>query len=341
MWAMPPWVPERIRSALPAGAELVVLDLPADGTGDGALRADPALLAAVEDADVYLGYGVPAEVLRRGSRLRWVHSASAGVGSSLTPEMMASPVLFTNSAGVHAPPMAETVLAMILHFGRGLDLAVREQALGRWGAEAFYAGEAAVTELSSATVGIVGFGGVGREVARRAAALGARVLATRRSRGAGSEDLETVGGGASQPAAARLLHGPEALARLLEESDYLVLAAPLTTRTRGILGREALHRMKPSAVVVNVSRGALVDEQALVEALREGRLRGAALDVFAAEPLPAGHPLWALPNVLLTPHVSAVTRGFWEREVELVVGNLRRLVEGRALWNLVDKRAGY
>jgi len=341
VWAMPPWVPERIRSALPAGAELVVLDLPADGTGDGALRADPALLAAVEDADVYLGYGVPAEVLRRGSRLRWVHSASAGVGSSLTPEMMASPVLFTNSAGVHAPPMAETVLAMILHFGRGLDLAVREQALGRWGAEAFYAGEAAVTELSSATVGIVGFGGVGREVARRAAALGARVLATRRSPGAGSEDLETVGGGASQPAAARLLHGPEALARLLEESDYLVLAAPLTTRTRGILGREALQRMKPSAVVVNVSRGALVDEQALVEALREGRLRGAALDVFAAEPLPAGHPLWALPNVLLTPHVSAVTRGFWEREVELVAGNLRRLVEGRALWNLVDKRAGY
>src|SRR5688500_13394694 len=164
---MPPWLPARLRQALPPAGELVMLDVAADGSGDGVLRLDPRVQEAVRDADVYLGFGVSPELLRAGERLRWVHSAAAGGGSSPSPEMLASPVTFTNSAGVHAPPMSETVLAMMLHFARGLDLAARGQGRARWESSSFYEGDAPITELGSSTVGVVGFGGIGRAVAER------------------------------------------------------------------------------------------------------------------------------------------------------------------------------
>ena len=251
-WAMPPWVPERIGRALPYGSELVVPDALADGTGDGVPQAAPSVLAAVEGADVYLGYGVSPEILNRGRRLRWVHSGSAGVGSSLSPEMMATSVPFTNSAGVHAPPMAETALGMILHFARGLDLAVREQARGQWAAATFWSHDVPLRELSQSTVGILGFGGIGRELARRVAALGARVLVLRRRReGTEESTLPALGGG---EVGVRVLHGSEGLQLLLGESDFLVLAAPQTSETEGLLNREALASMKPSSVLINVAR---------------------------------------------------------------------------------------
>lgn len=351
-WAMPLWVPERVREALEEGeasGELRVMQVPADGSGDGSARVDPTVLAAVEDADAYLGYGVPAEVLRRGQRLRWVHSGAAGVGSSLTPELRASEVVFTNSAGIHAPPMAETVLGMILHFFRGLDLALAAQARGEWDKDPFYEASTPVRELSRSTVGVLGFGGIGREVARRCAALGARVLAVRRSETEGEnvalEVVERQGTPSGRSAvlddAVRMLQGPDALVRLAEASDVLVVAAPETPETRGIVDGDLLRRMRSGTVLVNVARGGLVDEEALVDVLRAGRIRGAALDVFAQEPLPPGHPLWDLTNVLLTPHVSAVTDGFWERETALIVENVRRLREGRELVNVVDPDAGY
>jgi len=341
IWGMPPWLEGRLREGLPAGSSVVLLDVPADGSGDGVARTPPEVLAAVADADVYLGYGVPADILRHGRRLRWIHSAAAGVRNSLTPEMLASPVLFTNSAGVHAPPMAESVLAMMLHFARGFDLAARAQAAGRWDSAGFYAGDAPLREFSGSTVGVVGFGGIGREVAWRAAVLGARVLGLRRGGPADSEvPLEASPGGGAV-ATARVLTGAAGLRTLLEASDYVVLAAPHTEDTDRLIDARALGHMKPSAVLVNVARGALVDEDALVRALASGRLRGAGLDVFATEPLPAGHPLWSAPGVLLTPHVSGVSRGFWAREADLITENLRRFLAGRPLVNLVDKHAGY
>jgi phosphoglycerate dehydrogenase-like enzyme len=340
IWARPPWLSARLREALPEGSELVMLDLPADGSGDGLSRVSPVLLEAVRDATVYVGFGVPAEVLRVAAGLRWVHSAAAGVGSSLTPEMLASPVLFTNSAGVHAAPMAETVLAMILHFARGLDLAVRGQSRGEWSSNAFYDADAPLTELEGSTVGIIGFGGIGSAVARKVAALGARVLALRR-RVDQTGDAPLTAANGCEVGRARVLAGPSGLGELLRESDFVVLAAPHTRETAGLIGREQLAQMKRGAALVNVSRGALIDEAALLDALRQGRIRGAGLDVFASEPLPVGHPLWSLPNALLTPHVSAVTRGFWKREADLVVENLARLQAGRPLLNLVDKSAGY
>jgi phosphoglycerate dehydrogenase-like enzyme len=349
IWAMPDWVPERIREALPAGWELVVMSDVTDGSGDGAGRVAPAVLEAVADTEAYLGYGIATELLRAGRGLRWVHSGAAGVGSSLTPEMLASPVVFTNSAGIHAVPMAETVLGMILFFGRGLDFAVSSQAKGVWDTQPFYVSGAPLRELGDATVGLVGFGGIGKEVARRVASLGARVIAVKRTPPKdGEANLEAVAGGGTLGDRIELLHGPSGLDAVLRESDVVVLCVPETAQTRRLMGAAALARLKDGALLVNVGRGKLLDEDALVAELRAGRLRGAGLDVFSKEPLAPGHPLWSLPNVLVTPHVSAVTRGFWARETDLILHNFACLVSGAdphaedGGWrNVVDKAAGY
>ncbi|MEJ2202660.1 MAG: D-2-hydroxyacid dehydrogenase [Gemmatimonadota bacterium] len=342
VWAMPEWVSERIRDALPSGWQLEVLATETDGSGDGAARVSADVLEAVTEAEVYLGYGIAESLLEAAPVLRWVHSGAAGVGSSLTAAMVASSVLFTNSAGVHAPPMAETVLGMILYFGRGLDLALAGQRQGRWRQEPFYQADSPVGELSDATVGLVGFGGVGREVARRVASLGARVIAAKhRPPRAGEANLEPVAGGGALGSRIELLHGPSALDAVLRESDVVVVCAPETAKTRGLIDDRALGLMKDDALLINVGRGKIIHESALVEALSEGRIRGAGLDVFAHEPLPEDHALWSLPNVLLTPHVSAVTGGFWAREARLIVDNLERYFAHEPLLNLVDKGAGY
>lgn len=345
IWAMPSWVPEEIRDRLPRDWELVVIDEPTDGSGDGAARIAPGVLQAVADAEVYLGYGIPAELLDAGSDLEWVHSGAAGVGSSLTPTMLQSGVVFTNSAGVHAPPMAETVLAMLLHFGRGLDFALDAQRRSEWSKEPYYVGGAPLTELSDSTVGIIGFGGIGREVARRVASLGARVIAMKRQPPRpGEANLEPVAGGGVLGTRIELVWGDSGLDAVYRESDAIVVAAPDTPDTRGMVDADAFARMKEGAVFINVARGGLVNEEALVRTLSEGRIRGAGLDVFAKEPLPSDHPLWGLPNVVMTPHVSAVTRGFWRRETDLILENMDRYLAGDPAeeWrNVVDKQAGY
>lgn len=332
IWALSDRSREAILAAAPADWTVKFMETPADGSGDGVRRAPPELLEAVADARVYMGYGIPAEVLEAAPRLEWVHSGAAGVGGSLGPAMLERDVLFTNSAGIHAAPVSETVLAMILHFARGLDVAVRAQGEGRWSAPSYWAADAPVTELAGSTVGIVGYGGIGREVARKVAALGCRVVAARR-RGGG----ERAGG----EGGVEVVAGPKGVDRVVQVADYLVLAVPETSLTRGLMNRRRLAAMKPGSVLVNVARGRLVDEAALLAALDSGHLRGAGLDVFRREPLPAGHPFYTHPKVLITPHVSATTRRFWERETALIADNLRRFAEGLPLSNLVDGEAGY
>ncbi len=325
-------------AALPPGWTVHFMETLSDGSGDGAGEASDELLAAVRHARVYMGYGIPPEVLKHGTRLEWVHSGAAGVGSSLHPPMLDRDVMFTNSAGIHAVPMAETVTAMILHFARGLDVAIRAQREGRWAAPEYWAADAPVTELSASTVGVIGFGGIGREVAARAAAMGARVVGVRRGGAAGRGGA--VGHG--HPAGRiDVGSGPAALDRAISASDFLVLTLPETAETVRLMNRERLKSMKPGAVLINVARGRLVDEDALLEALDTGRLRGVGVDVFVTEPLPSGHPFYRHPRVLMTPHVSATTRGFWERQTELITDNIGRFSRGEALRNLVDKRAGY
>lgn len=331
VWALPDWALEAIRAAFPSGWEVRVVGAAADGRGDGG-GPSPETLAAVRGAEVYFGYGFPPALFEAAagggeSRLRWVHSGSAGVGGSLYPEMRESAVVLTNSAGIHAEPIAETVIAMLLHFARGLDLAVRAQARGEWAKEPFEAADTPLRELAGATLGILGLGGIGRAVARRATALGMRVIGTRRR----PEEVPGV----------ELLTGSGALERLLERSEFLAVTVPETPETRGMLGRAELARLPEGAVLVNVARGGVLDEEALTEALRAGRLRGAGLDVFTREPLPAESPLWGLPGVLVTPHVSGTSRRFWRRETDLIVENVRRHLAGQPLLNVVDKQSGY
>ncbi|HEX2220646.1 MAG TPA: D-2-hydroxyacid dehydrogenase [Gemmatimonadales bacterium] len=328
IWDVPAWALDEILAAVPEDWETVVLDEPADSRGDGG-KVAPGVLEAVRGAEVYFGYGVPAELFEAaGGGLRWVHSAAAGVGGSLHEAMRASDVVFTNSAGVHAEPIADTVMAMVFHFARGLDFAVRLQAEARWDQGPFLAADAPVRELSECTLGLLGLGGIGEAVARRALALGMRVTALRRSEKPGPDGVE-------------LFRGEGALERMLPELDYLVVTVPQTEKTKGMVGAREIGRLPERAVIVNVARGGVVDEGAMTEALREKRIRGAGLDVFAEEPLPAGSPLWGLPNVLVTPHVSGTSHRFWRRQTDLVAGNLRRYLAGAPLLNTVDKQAGY
>lgn len=328
--SMPLGIEERLRATLTFGWELVRMRSPSSGRGDGMRDASPEALEAVKDAEVYFGFGAPESIVRAGENLRWIHSGTAGVSGAITTTLRESGVVFTNSAGVHAPAVAETAIGMMLHFARGFDVAVRAQASAEWHVEPFERMPSIARELAGATLGIFGYGGIGRETASRAVALGMRVVAVRRR-----------GGGPMGDEHATVLTGRDGLERMLAESDYVLLSAPETRETRGVIGASAIERMKRDAVLINVARGALVNEEALLRALRDGVLRGAALDVFATEPLPPGSPLWRLPNVLVTPHVSAFTARFWEREAALLLDNLRRYLKGQPLRNVVDLAAGY
>jgi len=334
LYSIPGWAIDEIRAALPDGWELTVVEEPGSGRGDGGESPDAqAAIAAVRGAEAYVGFGVPEPVFLAGTegpdaRLGWAHTGSAGVGAALYPAMRDSAVVLTNSAGIYAEPMADTVLAMMLHFSRGIDLAVRAQAERRWDEGPFDAADTPVRELAECTLGIVGLGGIGRAVARRGVALGMTVVATRRRGTEGPEGVE-------------VLSGPGALDRILPRSDFLVLAVPQTAETRAMIGARELAMLPRRAVVVNVARGGVVDEAALVQALREKRLRGAGLDVFTREPLPADSALWGLPNVVVLPHVSGASPTFWRRQTDLVIQNLRRYAAGQPLLNTVDKQAGY
>jgi phosphoglycerate dehydrogenase-like enzyme len=322
-----------IRAALPGDWDVVEVRAPAVSAGDGG-GAGPEAIAAATGAEVYLGFGVPPGVVEAGQgTLRWMHSGTAGVGSGLAA-LRGTDVLLTNSAGVHAEPMADWVIAAIGYFARGLDRAVAAQALGRWTKQEFEALTLPVREFRDLRIGILGLGGIGTAVARRALALGMAVAGVRRrperggGTGEGGRELRWVG-------------ALDELSRLAAESDCLVIAAPHTGATAGAVSRRVLECLPRHAVVVNVSRGSLLDEAALLDLIDQGRLGGAALDVFSVEPLPPEHPFWGHPRILVSPHVSAVTSRFWERETALIVDNIKRYLAGAPLTNVVDLEAGY
>jgi len=326
-WRVPDATVRAVRAALGPGWEVVVVDGPAPSDGDGGEGTDEGAAAAY-GAEIYLGWGVPARVVEAGrATLRWAHSGSAGVGGILA-RLDGTGIALTNSAGVHAEPIADWVIAATAYFARGLDWMLEAQRAGRWAKDDFTDGRYPVRELGALRLGIVGVGGIGGAVARRGAALGMSVAGVRRRPDRGPTGLRWVG-------------GPDDVQRLASESDVLVIAAPHTPGMIGAVGRAVLERLPRGAIVVNVSRGALLDEGALLELLDAGRLRGAALDVFASEPLPSGHPFWRHPRVLVSPHASAVTTRFWERETALIVDNIRRYLAGTPLVNTVDPDAGY
>jgi phosphoglycerate dehydrogenase-like enzyme len=318
---------DRIRAAAP-GARLVSLSV--EGLADGPVDDVEVLLRGWLSADAFDRF------LARSPRLTWVHSASAGVERALTPTALERGIVITNARGVFSRPIAEYVLMMILAVSRRLPQLLELQRERTWqpleGAE-----------LRDVTVGIVGLGSIGRAVGALATAFGCRVVASRRR----SDAPAAVGAAVDAedaPLGEMMLDrvlGPEGLPELLGESDFVVLAAPLTPETEGMIDSDALAAMKPGAWLINVARGRLVDERALLRALREGHIGGAVLDTFAEEPLAPSSPFYDLPNVIVTPHTSWSSGRVLERSVGLFADNLRRFAAGEPLLNVVDPTAGY
>lgn len=286
------------------------------------------LPAALADAEVFVGWRVPPEHFAAARRLRWLHSASAGIDDCLFPALVASDVVLTNSTGLHSVCIPEHVIGQMLVLARNFHQAQRYQQRAEWNRFGVIAYGSGVRELCGSALAILGAGPIGANLARLAAGLGMRVRVLRRD--------------SSRPVpGAEAVCGPEQLSELLGWADFLVLAIPLTDATRHLIGEAELRAMRSDAFLINVARGEVVDEEALVRCLRAGGLAGAALDVFTQEPLPPEHSFWSLPNLVITPHVSGYTPAYFDKMLALFEENLGRYVEGRPLRNVVDKQAGY
>lgn len=255
--------------------------------------------------------------------LRWIHALTAGVEFLLFPETQNSPVLISNSKGIHGIPMAEHVLGMMLSFTRRLPLLQQQQQKHLWQRPPIDD----LQEINGKTMAVVGLGAIGREIARKAKAMDMRVVAAKREM-------------TQEPFVDRL-YRPEQLLEMLAEADFVVVALPLTDATNGLFGREQFAAMKPSAYFINVSRGAVVQEEPLLECLKAGRIAGAGLDVFVEEPLPAANPFWDLPNVIITPHLAAISPVYLDRAIKLFADNLSRYIADKPLLTPIDKARGY
>lgn len=283
-------------------------------------------LNEAKDTDVALLGAFAREILELATNLKWAHIPWAGVDSVLEP-IRKSPATITCGKGVFDAPMADHVFALLLALTRQIPTFVRYQIAGIWKREI---PNTQLTDLWGKTMGIVGLGSIGREVAQRALSFGMRVLAVKRQPAAISE--EPVDG---------LFLGYEGLRLMLPECDIVVVTAALTPQTRYLLARNELASMKKGSILINVARGGIVDENALVELLQSGHIAGAGLDVFEDEPLSHDSPLWRMPNVIITPHVGGVSERTRQRVFERFLENLRKFLSGEPLIGVVDKEAGY
>ena len=264
------------------------------------------------------------DVFLQCPHLRWVHSRSVGLERTLFPELVAGNVTLTNGTGVFSPSLGEFALAAILYFAKDFRRMIRNQMAGAW--EAFD-----VEMVSGTTLGVVGFGDIGRAAASRARALGMKVLGLKRHVSAADKPDPLVD----------RMYAVGQLKEMLPLCDYVLIATPLTGETRGLVGQAELDAMKKTAVVINVGRGPVINESALIRALSERRIRGAALDVFDEEPLPADHPFYKLENVLLSPHCADHTPDWLDNSMRFFIEQFKRFLNGERLLNIVDKRLGY
>jgi phosphoglycerate dehydrogenase-like enzyme len=314
VWTIPPTEVDRIAAAL---SDVEVIDA----------RDAQSRRAALPAADVLLATRLSREEFEIASRLRWIHSTAVGVGGVLLPPVVASAIPVTNTRGVHGEAIAEHALALALALRRRLHVALERQQDRIWAQEEIAAFR--VPELSRSRLLVLGLGGIGARVAALGAGLGMHVEAMRRR-----TELPA-------PAGVTRVRPLADLHEALREAHVVVLALPRTNATRAMMGDEEFRQMRPDAVLVNVARGRLIDDNALAAALREGRIAGAGLDAFDVEPLPASHPLWGLPNLIISPHTAAFASDYWPPAIDLFLENFRRFRRGEPLLNLVDKVQGY
>jgi phosphoglycerate dehydrogenase-like enzyme len=308
-------MPERIRARWP---EMRVVHLS---------RYD-RILDELPDADIFVGFSLRPEQFAIARKLKWLHSTAAGVGQLMYPELRKSRIDVTNASGVHRIPMAEHILGTLIALAHRFPDCLRYQQQSRWAQQELWNAPVRPRELRGQILLFIGFGAISREVAKIIRPLGMRTWAVTRS-GRAQEGL------AEQVFPASKLHDA------LPQADFIVLAAPETPETRKMMGAREFALMKPSAYFVNVSRGALVDEPALISALERRKIAGAALDVVSQEPLPPESPLWRMDNAFITPHMSAVSEHLWERQTDLLMENLQRWFAGQELLNRVDLSRGY
>jgi D-2-hydroxyacid dehydrogenase (NADP+) len=285
-------------------------------------------LELIENVDVLFAGFFSKELFQAAKKLKWIQSWGAGVERILIPEVVNSRVIVTNAGGVHPTPISEHVIGMMLCFTRRLHVFIRNQAEKKWERPETWTSPM-IEELSGKTLGIVGLGKIGTEIARKAKCLGMRVIATKRD--------------PTSPALTNVdrLFASADLNLLLAESDFVVLCLPLTRETEGMIGERQLKSIKPTGILINVSRGKIVQENKLVQALKQGWIAGAGLDTFENEPLPESSELWNFKNVIITPHIAGDTPHYPERLTNIFTENLNRFIHKQPLINVVDKNLGY
>jgi D-2-hydroxyacid dehydrogenase (NADP+) len=280
------------------------------------------------DTDIFIGSSLRPEQFLCARKLKWIHSTAAGVSQLMYPELRNSGILLTNPSGIFSAPMAEHAMGLMIALSRNFPDSVRYQDRAHWGQQEISSHPHPLTELNGQLLLIVGFGSIGRELARRARGFDMRVWGVTRSGNGDATHVEKIVSVAQ-------------LESVLPDAEYIVLAAPETAETQQLIGTAQIAKMKRGARLINIGRGSLLDETALVRALQSGALRGAALDVTRTEPLPVGSPLWKAPNLFLTPHTSGVSDRLWQKETALLMDLLERWFGGREMFNVVDFSRGY
>lgn len=314
-WTLPDWAVDELRTRFP-DFEVVKL------------TSKEHIFEELPDTDVLLAWSVREDQIRAARKLKWIHTGMAGLNWILIPAVIESDIIVSSSKGIHAIPIAEHTMALLLAFTRRLVDCFESQKLSTWNRSDIWAATPSFDELHGKTIGILGLGALGAEIARRARAFGMRVVGFKRNVGSGHDVADAV-------------YPAQLLDEHLPSLDFLVVAVPLTDDTRGMIGVRQFERMKRSMFIVNIARGDIIDQDAMIDALNSGRIAGAGLDVFVPDPLPDGHPLYSAKNVILTPHISGVSHMLWRRVMDIWVENIRRFMEGRPLINQVDKRRGY
>jgi phosphoglycerate dehydrogenase-like enzyme len=314
-WRPQPVLPETVRSRWP---EMHVLHLP----------DYDHLPQELPDTDIFVGYSLRPQQLKLAKKLKWLHSTAAGVAQLMYPELRDSGIVVTNPSGIFSVPMAEHTMGLLVALARNFPDSLRHQDNTHWGQQDLWDKPQRLSELNGQLLLIVGYGSIGRELARRARAFDLRVWGVTRS-------------GKGDATYAEKIVPATQLDEVLREADYVVIAAPETQETAQLVNAARIAKMKRGARLINVGRGSLLDESALLHALESGALAGAALDVTATEPLPANNPLWKAPNLFITPHTSGVSDRLWLRQADLLVQLLERWFDGRDLLNQVDFTRGY